>query len=216
MNDSNKILALILGAILGLGAVATVSRNLRDEEPKNETPTEVGFSDGYIVNSDLSEEDIVAYLRFPAGWESNQFCDYACENNYKSEDFPSDLDDILFVYNSLCSSMFDAHILSDDESVENRNVMNFYCKDDEYNGFARLVVAETCYIPVDNQFVIGATNSQELNDIEWDNNKFTIDCSSNESAFIISAFVAGVSDSRPSFVISKVNDYLGEMTLVKA
>ena len=121
MNDSKKILALILGSILGLGAVATVSRNLRSEDQDKTTTIEqeVGFSDGYIVESNIAEKDIVAYLRFPAGWESNQFCDYDKGNPYSAEDFPSDLEDIMFTYKSLKSSIFDAHILSEGESVEN-------------------------------------------------------------------------------------------------
>lgn len=169
-NDSKKILAVILGSVLGFGAVATVSRNLRNDDPKDETPTieqeqesAIEFLNGYILKTDLAEKDIVGYVeltesvkvtsRTPIGTEIYQ--------------------NLCLYFNDVCSPCFSGtayYRAEGDSPVEpnSHNVLNMYVAEERTSSSSGLVA--TYYVPIQQEFLdtIISYNEHDLaNALSW-------------------------------------------------
>lgn len=177
MNDGKKILAVILGAIFGFGAVAAITRNFsKEEEPEKEIEQEVPSNPNLdlfpllatnIVTTDIDESEIAAYVEIPQGdgymWGQNGLdlvSDGYVYNNmaFQLACWSSDL----FAY----TGFFDIHsydiATSDFGTLDTRN--SFVILSD---GSSKIYLKDTYYIPI-------TSNSLEiLKSIYETNNAFS-------------------------------------------
>lgn len=178
MGDGKKILAVILGAVFGFGAVTAITRNFSNsEEPEKEIEQELPGKTKQeelfpllatnVITTDIDESEIAAYVEIPQG------------NGYNWGPNGLDLVSDGYVYNNMafqlsCGSsdlfaytgFFDIHSYdintSDFGTLDTRN--SFVILSD---GSSKIYLKDTYYIPI-------TSNSLEiLKEIYETNNVFS-------------------------------------------
>lgn len=164
----NKVLSVILAILLGFGlsSILFATLNKLDDKPtvEEEAKEPIIFLDGYIVDTNLAEEEIVGYVKIPVGTKTNSF--------YGENDFvriiPKGfvLEDFSVQNFSVPTGLFNAYVLKDGEEITDHNIVNFTV-DVLSDGREILVFAENYYIPVGSEFVVTSAQVDSLSEVNW-------------------------------------------------
>lgn len=162
MNDGKKILAVVLGAIMGFGAVSVISRNFYKEEdekpkveqelPEDETNEPIAFKQGWVLKTDLAPEETVAYLEVTQGFMPESRSIFSINKTYE---------ELCFKFKNVYSPTFQGYVYlrsvgMDAVVPENHSVLNLYVVEEKTCVSSGAV--EVYYVPLSQEFLTAVEN----------------------------------------------------------